>query len=184
MSMGFLLQAQRDHLRQALLSLIPGGDPTRAANYVGIQPDGRPPPTMGDWYAAIDEASVESSHRSYLGEVFHTEVTITRRASQHARDRYEDIYLNTINGLDVIERAIIQACHCNQDLRQRANALAGSPDPAAGDIFQIPLFYGGRGRTRTETGEWIGAEPDRGAFLIRVLPFAGGNRVQALDIQH
>jgi hypothetical protein len=182
MSMAALLLAMRDHLRNSLGGIIPGGS-ERAAQYIEISPDGRPPAMLGDWFIGIDEGSVQSADKSFLKEAYATVAVITHKA-QTPRDRRGTVYTATGSGLDAVERAVIVAIHDNQTLRLLANTLLGAPSESTGDGFIKPLWYAGRGPTQPQNGEWIGAEPAGGAFLTRRLRFEGATRIQALDIMH
>jgi hypothetical protein len=185
MSMSAVLLATRDHLRNNIGAFIPGYAVAKAKNYVGIRPSGRPPASFGDWFIGLDEISVQSNDKSFLREVFAIKAVVTHRASHVPPDRYDELYELTGTSIETIERRVLTLIHDNQELRRLACRLANVPDKATGDIFQTPLWYQGRVPSRTEDGEWVGAEhPDRHAFLVRELPFAGMARVQALDIMH
>lgn len=174
----YLLLAVRDHLRSNMT--VPGGE-DRAPFFIGLQPGGHPPARMGEWYVSIDESNVISTEKESLREVHSVEINITKRAGKYASDTADKAYLENMNGLRAIERQVIQLVHNNHTLRALANTLGGLPGETIGDIFQQPLWYTGRGRTRFEGGEWIGADGDH-AFLVRTLNFTGAARVQAPDV--
>ncbi len=174
-----LLLAACSHLR-ANMSIPSGrGD---AKSFIGIQPEGRPEAWMGEWYIALDEASVANSAVSHLNEQFTIEVVITKRTGKYPRDRFEGLYTEVATGLRALERQVIRLLHCNQAVRQLANELAKTPGETTGDAYQRPLFYRGRGRTEFHGGDWIGATNGDHAFAVRRLPFVGGDRIQDLDI--
>lgn len=174
MSMEALLIATVRHLREELRYTTQQCD---------IQPDGRPPATMGEFYVAIDEAGVQSNEKTHLRETFSITVTITRRTAPTPRDRRGSLYADRSRALAAIERPVIVAVHNNQTLRALANAELGAPQENLGDQILQPLWYAGRSRTRYESAEWCGAGGnDNDAFMVRTLNFQGGLRVQAMDI--
>lgn len=179
MSIEFWMEAVRDHLRSTLA--FPGGA-DKAVHYVDIQPNGQPPAAIGDYYIAVDEASIESADKTHLKEIFQLEVTITKTIGQFRKDQLSSAYFHHSRGLGPIESSVKVAIHNNQDLRALANFKGGLPSTVNGDQFIQPLWYLGRGRTRFEAGDWAGLEPDKKAFMVRVLRFGGGIRTQALDV--
>lgn len=184
MSMAALLIGVRDTLRTALAPAIPGGRVTHVSKYIDIRPGGRPINMLGEWFAAVDEQAVRSTERSSLREDLSLTVTLTHRQTVFAPDRTQGVYLDTAHGLDVLERLTIAAIHGSHAVRQAANQAAELPGVMTGDQFIAPLYYTGRTATRSESGEWIGAEPDAQAFLVRSLSFGGAIRIQSLDIMH
>lgn len=181
MSLGYLLQAVRDHLRGTLS--FPGGSHL-APQYCDVAPLGQPPARMGAYYLGIDGASVVASDRTHIKEKFLVDVTITVPTGTYGDQRGE-IYLNALIGVDKLERPIITAIHGSQALRLLANALAGTPDELTGDIYQQPLWYLGWTSNRAESGSWaIGCTDDNKTFWARTLRFESGLRVQALDVMH
>ncbi len=174
-----LLIAARNHLRANMT--IPSGQGD-ARSYIGLQPEGRPPAMMGEWYIALDEASVSNKGSDHLDEQFAIEVVITKRTGKQPRDRFEGLYTEVATGLRALERQVIRLLHCNQDVRQLANSMASLPSATGGDAYNRPLFYRGRGRTEFHGAEWIGAASGDHAFAVRRLPFVGGDRIQDLDI--
>jgi hypothetical protein len=177
MSMGIILNQVRSHLREAL---------TLSSDQCDIQPSGIPPEAAGEWYLAIDELGVASEARDHLAEEFAIEVSIWRRLGQFPADRRgeallpESAYLAAMHTLDGLERRVILSLHGNfGELVSGANAAVGAGQPGGGDVFQLALYYEGRGRAETlprTTGrqqpQWIG----------RRLKFRGMNRVQSLSI--
>ena len=163
---------------------VPGG-PAQAKNFIGIQPDGRPPRNSGDWYIGIDESRIESSDIAFLKEQFAIDAVISHRADRFPQDHWGEIYLQAINGLDAIERQVIQFLHGNQNVRLAANAYLQivPPDASNGDGFQKPLYYGGRARTaQRHDEEWTGAAGSESTWLVRTLAFRGGTRIQSFEI--
>lgn len=181
MSMAGLVVATRNHLRTQLQALIPGGTEAAAKSYIGIQPEGRVPANVAHFYIAVDEARVTSGDREFLKETFALEVTISFPTGRHAKDRYDAIYAENGATLDLWERRVITNIHGNQTLRIAANTLIGAPHVDNGDSYVLPLWYVGRSRTRLEAADWSGENNDS-SWMVRVLPFTGGNRIQALDI--
>lgn len=175
MSIAYLLQAARDKLR----TVAP-----LSAKLCDLQPLGRPPNSMGEYYVSLDEGRIQAGEKTHLREVFTINVWITKRTGQHPKDRWSEIYLKNTTGLDALERKVIVALHGNQAVRVAANTLASTPGVNTGDIFQHPLWYTGRGATAPAGAEWNGGEAESDTFLVRLLQFTGGLRVQALDIMH
>jgi len=177
MSMGVILKIVRDSLQTAL---------SLDKDACGVQSGGRPPNSAGELYLAVDELGVQSTARAHLREVYELEIALWRRGGQYADDRHGDVlladdpYLAGVRTLDALERDVIRHVHGNySDITAAANAEIGAGGGEAGDIFQLALYYVGRGRTETiprpaadRTIDWIG----------RRLKFLGMTRVQALDI--
>jgi hypothetical protein len=179
---GALLEAVQDALRTALVPHIPGEVSAQARNYVGVHPGGHPPATFADWYVSIDESKVESTEHAFLREVFSIDVFITKRMGKFAQDRQNSAYLQAINGLDPLESTIKTTIHNSHAVRAAACTLAGVPSAGNGDIFQHPLWFLGRARSMPKGPEWVFSEKATDQFLVRVLPFRGGTRVQAMDV--
>jgi hypothetical protein len=177
MSMGAVLRQVRDHLRGAM---------PLAADQCGVQPAALPPESAGELYVAVDEVGVQSAARAHLSETYEIEVAVWRRAGQYPADRRgdaqlrDDPHLAGILTLDDAERAVIRHLHGNYlDVTAAASAAIGAGTSGNGDVFQLALYYQGRGRTEEH--------PPRGrhqvaAWLGRRLRFAGMTRVQARDL--
>lgn len=175
MSMEVLLEATRDYLRTTA---------SLSNERCDIQPGGRPPARMGETYVSIDEGPIQSTEKSSLREIYTVRVWITKRTGKYPADRRSNVYLDNIAGLGKLERLVIRTIHGAQALRVAANTLGGFPHANAGDIFQQPLWYTGRGPSSYVGAEWIGGEGENDTFLVRQLTFQGALRVQALDIMH
>lgn len=167
--MAAVLKAACDKLRQDLP--IPEGKPARL--YVDIQPAGSLPPAKSQWFVALDEGGVSSKEKISLSEEFSIEVTIWKEASRYAPDRLREMYLDNSPGLDALERNVIASLHNVHEVRRMACENAGAPGVVAGDIFQTPLWYQGRGKTRLAD-----------VALERTLLFRGCRRVQAVDVMN
>lgn len=181
MSIALLLQAVRDELRAGMTFQA---DPKQ---FVGIQPGGRPPAWMSDFYIAVDEANIAASDRTHLKEIYTIAVTITVHVRGVRSDQTGDqIYIENLNSLENLERAVIRLIHASQSVRARALTLGQIPNTSRGDIFQLPLYYEGRGATAAfDAAEWLGSvEPGTRQLMVRVLRFSGATRVQALDVIH
>lgn len=177
-----LLQAAEAALQAGMTSVMPAG--AVAKNYIGIQPQCRPPRAVGQWYVSLDDGGVTCNSKPHLQEEYTLDVCITVNSGYVARDRSKDVYQAATKSLSVIERAVIRLLHNVHTIRTAANTLGGLPHASYGDAFQQPLWYRGRGPTRFEDGTWNGCEPDAFAFAVRDLRFTGGLRTQANDIQH
>lgn len=183
----YLLVSVRDTLRTALLASMPGADASKAHNYVRVAPGGQPPDKLGAWFIGVDELSVQSTEKEQLRQAFEIGVWITRRTGQFATGRGDEAYLETTRGLRDLERGVIRAVHNRQAVRVAANTLAGAPAASpVGDIFQTALWYVGRGPTMWRGGDWCASESTSensdDTFAVRQLRFAGGSRVEALDV--
>jgi len=79
--MSVLLQAVEEKLKEAL--------PTLADVRVGIQPDGRPPASAGQWYAAIYPISEQNNDSNPIGMALEYDfgVSLTYRMAYAPRDR-------------------------------------------------------------------------------------------------
>jgi hypothetical protein len=187
-SIAALLQAARDELQQVMT--FPGG-PSRAKQYVEIQPNGRPPFDCGEWYVGLDELRVESVDQGFLQETFSIVAVVSARTGKFAPDQRGSIYLQHLYGLDTLERQIVVNLHGNQTVRINANANYlninyAEPAPGVtGDAFQTPLYYVGRTASMyVNAVDWTGSTKANEAFLVRHIPFTGGIRIQSLDIMH
>lgn len=186
MSIEYLLLAARNELRTQMASSAPGS--ANINSYIGIQPEGHPPANCGEFYIALDEESVQSTEKTSLREVYSISVYITKRTGKYSADHWDAIYTDATNGLRALERKVIQYIHGSHTIRIAANTLGGFPASGTGDIFQQPLWYLGRPKTRfvggPAAGEWDGSGSDGGAYAIRMLRFSGAVRVQARDVMH
>lgn len=167
-----LLEATRDRLIDQLA----------LSNFeVGIQPDGRPPAVMGEFYISLDEQNIQSSEMGFLQERYAISIWFTLRAGIYANDRKDEPYLLQSKLLTAWERKIIKAIHGRQEIRQSANLLLAEYGATGSGEFSFPLYYGGRTKTRTP-GEWIlGETADPSPCMVRELAFNGGLRTQNLD---
>ena len=177
MSMGVILSQVRGHLRDAL---------SLSADQCDVQPGGSPTEAAGEWYLAIDERGVESDARSHLSEEFEIEISIWRRLGQFPADRlgetqlHESEYLSAMHTLDTLERQVILKLHGNfESVTSAANTELGAGLPGGGDVFQLALYYEGRGRTETLPRSGSRQQP---TWIGRRLRFRGMTRVQALSI--
>jgi hypothetical protein len=170
--MGALLKAVRNELRTAL-----NADHRK----ISVRPEGRPPPWFSDWFIGVDEASVASTERQSLREVFSVSVVLTKTVGKYPADRADEIYLENIIGLDALERQVIVAIHGNQTIRSAANDIIGAPTDRYGDAIQKPLYYIGRGQSAPRGAEWNGSEEQAVAFMTRTLNFSDAVRIQALS---
>lgn len=99
MSMGPLLIAVRDHLRTKFVL---------DSKNIGIQPDGQPPPFVGDLYLAVYPRG--SSLAPGIGEImsgvaesFSIGVCISQKITKAPRDRVADeIYVKAVSGVTVL----------------------------------------------------------------------------------
>lgn len=169
-----LLEATRDHLIAEIEPLD--------HNYVGVRPEGHPPATMADFYISIDEVSVQSADKASLKEIYTIAVWLTVRPNVLPDDRQEDFYLANARGLSRWEREVISKIHASYPLMQRANKLLGLDNLFGSGGFTQPLFYQGRRATNFATG-WVpsDSETDKAECMVRMLTFAGGNRLQNLE---
>jgi len=175
--MGVVLKQVRDHLRTSMSLDVDQCD---------IRADGSPPGSAAEFYVAIDEFGVKSTARDHLSEVYEIEIAVWRRSGQYPADRRGDLtlpddpYLAGILTLDDLERAVIKQIHANYtDITAAANTAIGAPSEGNGDVFQLALYYAGRGATEVLQHE---ENKDDSAWFGRRLKFAGMNRVQAVDV--
>lgn len=195
MSIEHLMEAVRDTIVSEL-----GLDPREC----DIQPEGHPPATMDQFYISIDEGSIEFPD---IGLVFKEKYTVNvfvtlrngifpRDRLAEAYDRDRGMYLAGMKSLSLLERQIITAVNGNEALRVLACKKLGISEAAMfeadetapgalgeyGDIFQLPLFYQGRGKTELHGTEWVGGGGKEQFFSVRTLPFKGATRTQNLSI--
>lgn len=175
MSMAMALEGTRNFLR-----LECNWDATKC----GIQPDGTPEPTAGEFYVALDEGSVsgEGSRNYYLGEHFDIDIWCMRRVGRFPKDfrgqmlQRDDTYLASIETLEKIERKIIVALHQNFTLVNFINQHFALPDQVKGDKFILPLVYQGR----SGSADRAVPELEGVVFYGRALRFRGLRRNQHL----
>jgi hypothetical protein len=177
--MGYLLLAVRNKLRANFDVTYPDLEST---NWVGVEVDGIPPARAPEWYVAIDEGDIRSQRtEDQLQEEYSVEIYVCRRPDRTPSDFQRqlslptDLYLASILTLEKLERQVIKSLHNNQTLRGNANSLGGFPNPNTGDIYQLPLQFDGRSKSRTEEF------PDSGIWMRRQLRFSGMLRVQDLS---
>lgn len=180
MSLSFLLQATRDHLRSELSPVWKQGE-------IECQPDGRPMPSFGKQYISIHPTSwtpgdIRPELMMGLDEYFSLSVTLTLRAAQKPRDRMMgDLYLDELRGMERISRQIILALHQNFDIITAANTLASH----AGDsplLIEHLRWAGTDASPRSENSEWFFVEPSDDypvACLVMESRFRDARRVQA-----
>lgn len=183
----YWLVAVRNALRTALLASMPGADAAKAFEYVRVAPGGQPPDKCGDWFVGVDELSVTSTEKESLRQAFEVGVWITKRTGVFSTGRKDEAYLETTRGLRDLERGVLRAIHNRHAVRLAANTLAGAPAASpVGDVFQGALWYTGRGPTMWRGGDWCASESTSensdDTFAVRLLRFAGGSRVEALDV--
>jgi len=176
-----VLKGVRDTLRTFFVAQTNLAQTTaRIANYIDIQPDGNPPPTMGSWYVAVDEAQIVTTqqHATEQSE-YQVTVTLTREAKGEANDRLKYIYQSTSGdglrsnpGLDQLEQYVKNCINANQSVRLAANNSISQPT-GYDQFFRTPLYYTGRSSTRFESGDWAGLQPEAKSFLVRQLTFGG-----------
>lgn len=176
-----LLEATRDVLRTNLATNLPNV----AANinfYVDIQPEGHPPNFAGQWYVSIDEGGVSSDSEYFLREKYTVKVWITRRTGVYPKDRAAKAYSDSQEGMETIERQVIDILHANETIRLTANTYAAAPG-AGGDEFIRPLYYKpGRTTTHYMGSDWIPSNKEVDPCMVRELTFEGADRIQAYDV--
>lgn len=170
-----------EHLQTQLADIIPGGA-SKTKFYINWQPDGHPPASMGEFYISVDEDGSEQKEHDKLHEIYRMKVWITKRTGQYPPDRALEAYKLASRGLRDLERRIVVAIHNNHTLRAAVNTELGVPDASVGDSCVNPMWFPGRGKTTKAGADWIGGNNDNDNFLVRVLPFAGGRRIQAMDV--
>ena len=166
-----LLEAVRDTL-VAQLGLRP--------EECDVQPEGHPPTTMGDFYLSVDEGSVTQSEKGLvISEIYGVSVFVTLRNGifpkdrlAEAYDRNQGLFLAGRKSLSFLERAAIRALHGNEQVRILACTKAGisldamfgpvvdrGDEPGGsgeyGDVYQLPLYYSGRGKTEVHDASWV-----------------------------
>lgn len=181
MSVDAWVIATVEHLQTQLVDVVPGGA-SKAVHFIGWQPDGHPPANMGAFYISVDEDGSQSMEHDKLHEVYAIKVWITKRISHVAPDRKFEAYKETSRGLRDLERRVILAIHNNHTLRAAVNTELGVPHVDVGDACINPMWFKGRPKTQPAGGEWNLTGNDKDAFLVRLLPFAGGRRIQSLDV--
>lgn len=176
MSMGLVLKAVRDALRQSN---------NWTSDQCDVQPEGWPPEVSGDWYVAIDEVGVTSRSNENLHEQYRIEIFVCLRAGLFPKDRMnkayfdDNDYLDNHMTLDPIERATLTTIQRSFGVMNYANAVGNLPATGLGDAFQGCLLYQGRGKTQ---GGYPPGTEAKTYWLRRILPFVGMDRMQDLQI--
>lgn len=178
MSLAALLKATRDHLR----SLVPLSE-----DQCRVMPDGQPHPAFGDSFVAVHPTTWATGDLSYPGsglsldEVYGLSCTVTWRAPLAPVDRFmDDLYLASVNSLEILCRKVIKHINYNWTLIVAANTNIAT---ASTDKFVEALFWqGGDAAPRLESPMWVWSKAenqDLVAALVMEMRFGGARRVQA-----
>lgn len=187
MSVPALLKGVETQLRSAGVLNDPDG------KICGVQPDGRPPPSAGQWYYAIwwnGSDQVDPNPLSH--DVDHSvTVTITAKMGYAPRDRRgARVVLDT----ELIGRAEAVAgvgvIHASQDVIDEANTLivgtaeyvadAGSGTPTVNGFVE-PLRLLGYGPIREQGSDWVYSDSEHAPTVLTIdVRFGGAKRVQGL----
>ena len=176
MSMGLALEGARDFLRQ---------ETGWSANQCGIQHQGIPPATAGDFYVAVDDNGVETGREvnNELREIVGLEISIWRRERDMPQDMSGLSFLDqhrykvAATTLENMERLVIKTLHHNWSFRVFINDRFALPSDAVGDVFLGSLTYRGRGRNETVG---LPESNDATMFIGRRLRFRGLHRTQKI----
>lgn len=183
MSMESLLDAVEDAVRTA-------GDYTEAQ--CGVQPDGMPPPSAGQMYAAIHggawDSADQEAHR--LDEYLGVAVTLSMRTAFTPRDRVgREAVRKAKKGLYARAEVIRAALHMSYTVILAANTAMDATYTDAGravDGFVEPLKFSGGGRVQRQGPDWWGGSDDGEGgdpgFTLEV-NFVQARRVQKLETQ-
>lgn len=160
-------------------------DPTNGlgltASECDEQPDGQPPPSMGQLYYAVSEGEWTCDTTEYLGESYGIEVTITVRAGVAPADRYGVMLKRTLRDLAAKVRAAI---HGNDLLRLAANKHIEN-DSVTVNGFVEPLRFKSAARIQVRGQDWFWAEGYEGSSppsgLSITLTFGQAIRDQGID---
>lgn len=132
MSLGALLQATRDTLRQTIGIRETDCD---------VQPKGQPTAIAGQVYIGLfglDWHNETPSMMSGIDELYGVGAMVTIRIAQIPVDRFGgDAYIKPLIGLEAWCRKVMVAVHQNYDLMNLANSLI----PDHPNLLEQPLFW-------------------------------------------
>lgn len=171
-----LLNAVERRLRAAL------GD--AEGKHVGVQPDGAPPSTFGQWYAGIDETGYSNIDPNPLSldEQYGVVVMLTVRMDYAPKDRRASRMLAK-NEMRDRSRRIVLALHADYDVLGYANAEITAANANANGFIE-PLCFK-LAAAVTESGpEWHGGTPSadgQATVYVRRITFGGARRVQKIE---
>jgi hypothetical protein len=178
MTMGMVLEATRDYLRQRC---------ELEKNQCGIQYLGNPPPSAVNIYVTINDDGMDTGDDTsyYLREITRIEVGVWRQPNGIARDRAgewmlpENIYGTYLTTIEQLERKVIQALAWSYSFLNFLNEHAGLPMTGKGGAFKQPLRYVGRAPIEAITVD-NGTQNGAG-WIGRRLRFRGAERIQRVD---
>lgn len=169
MSVSYLLEAVRDHLRSEL---------QLADDQCDVTPGGRPTPASGQLFVGVDDAGSENSTTQYLSETVSVDVFVSIRAGDVPTDRKgRVIYLANSRSINSLCDRVRLALSGKYEVTNAANVLLQAAAATAVG-FQRPLHYMGSGPARSESGNWSYSTQGEDSYLVKQLRFGGALRVQ------
>jgi hypothetical protein len=151
-----------------------------AAFRVGIEPDGRPPPSAGQWYAAVfPKSETNRDHNPVKLDLAHgIGVTVTQKLAVAPRDRQGRQMTIAGSGLIPVAGRIRDRLHGSWSVVNRANALLTAEDYG----FAETLVFGGAVYSiKGPDWVWAGEDEDPSVFVAE-LSFVGARRVVPLGV--
>lgn len=150
--------------------------------FVGIQPDGQPPPVAGQWYVGLDSAGYRNTDTNALSldESYDLLVVVTFKYAVVPADRRGQRWQATAELRDKA-LAIRAALHMDYTTLNAANTALG----AAVNGFVEPLRFRNASKVLSKGADWVWAEDavnPPSVFAVE-LRFGGARRVQHLESQ-
>lgn len=181
-----------DALLQAVLDEVLGASLGYDAATFGIQPDGHPPPRMGNVYGALHEGATRSLMDNALDEYFGFSITLTMIVKAPL-DRVGDTQLarklarqKQPGGAPSFNARVEQLrslLHMDWGLLQAANTYLTqwASDEVTVYGFAEPARYRGCEQPHLEGGAWLVADPAaENTCLVAEMRFEDARRLQAI----
>lgn len=155
----------------------------------GVEDEGMPPPTAGNWYITLDDGGVTQKARPedyYIHEELTITVAIWRRQSHIPQDKLGNQFLATdkyqpqIKTLDKLEREVVTRLHQNYGLHVAINEAIENGANDIGDKYANVFIYRGRSRNEKLTLPTEIANKSTHSFIGRRLRFSGLERFQPI----
>lgn len=153
---------------------------------INVQSDEEPEPYAGQvWYAIYPDSQTASPDEVMYGldELYSIIVGINMRLPIAPRDRQdEEIYLKTLTGLEVRQRAVVAALHQHFDPITSANTTLTAAGVPASALFIEPLRWVATENPVVHTAEYGHSDDPRtmslASWLEGKIRFAGARRIQ------
>lgn len=151
--------------------------------YVGVQPDGRPPPVAGQMYVAIHAGPFQNQSDTSLDETYEARVTLSMRGPVVPTDRQgSDLVVLASTGLLARAEAIRASQHMNYTVLNNANTGQTYSIGAGENGFVEPLKFQSASEPIEVGADWWRSDKKMGGWMV-ALVFGGARRVQVIEEQ-